>query len=267
MGNGARAAGNLDISKIGVKNMLNQIEPLPSIAAAKRILVVDDERDITSVVALNLRQSGFEVFESGSAEEALNILQQKKIDLLILDVLLPQMNGFELCEHLKTSPVASSVPIIFISALGAERERLRALNLGAEDYVPKPFSVRELVARVRAVLRRVNGSQKIDTLVCGDLKFDLVRYRLAVKDKPVQVSRNEFRLLKYLAGNPNRVFSRQELLDYLWGKGNKLGYGNIDVHIHRLRQKIEPDPANPIYLHTIWGVGYRFSVEKENEEN
>lgn len=247
--------------------MLSQIESLPTIKAAKRVLVVDDERDITSLVALNLRQSGFEVYESSSAEDALNILQQRKIDLLILDVLLPQMNGFELCEHLKSSPVASSVPIIFISALGAERERLRALNLGAEDYVSKPFSVRELVARVRTVLRRVNGSQKVDTLVCGELKFDLVRYRLAVKDQPVQVSRNEFRLLKYLASNPNRVFSRQELLDYLWGKGSKLGYGNIDVHIHRLRQKIKPDHTNPTYLHTNWGVGYRFSVEKESGEN
>ncbi len=225
----------------------------------QRVLVVDDERDITNLVALNLRQSGFEALETATAEEALNILQRQKIDLLILDLLLPHMSGFELCEYLKSKPGTAAVPIIIISALTAENERLRALNLGVEDYLPKPFSVRELVARVRTVLRRVNGSQKMETMACGDLYFDLVRYRLMVKGKTVRVSRNEFRLLKYLASNPGRTFSRQELLNYLWGKGSKLGFGNIDVHIHRLRHKIEPDPAEPIYLRTVWGVGYRFA--------
>jgi len=242
--------------------MLNHFQNPTTLQPRKRVLVVDDERDITSAVALNLRQSGFEALETGTAEEALDILQQQKIDLLILDLLLPQMSGFELCEYLKSRPSTATVPIIVISALSAENERLRALNLGAEDYLSKPFSVRELVARVRAVLRRVNGHQKAEALASGDLQFDLVRYRLTVKGRRVRVSRNEFRLLKYLASNPNRTYSRQDLLDYLWGKGNKLGNGNIDVHIHRLRQKIEPDPGKPIYLHTVWGVGYRFAAEE-----
>jgi DNA-binding response OmpR family regulator len=228
-----------------------------------RILVVDDEPDIRSLVISNLRQAGFDTLEAGSAEAALEVIQRQRIDLMVLDILLPQMSGFELCGHIKSRPQTAELPIIVISALGAESERLRALNLGAEDYLPKPFSVRELVARVRVVLRRAGVPQKEDTMVCGDLHFDLVRYRLTVKGKQVQVSRNEFRLLKYLASNPTRVYSRQQLLDYLWGEGNKLGYGNIDVHIHRLRHKIEPDPAKPTYLHTIWGVGYRFSTGKE----
>lgn len=229
-----------------------------------RVLIVDDEADIRGLVALNLHQAGFGTLEAGSAEEALNLLNQQHFDLLVLDMLLPNMSGFELCAHLKSRPHTAALPIIVISALGAENERLRALNLGAEDYLPKPFSVRELVARVRAVLRRVHGHQKAESLVCGDLQFDLIRYRLSVRGKPVQVSRNEFRLLKHLAINSSRAYSRQQLLDYLWGEGTKLGHGNIDVHIHRLRHKIEPDPANPTYLHTIWGVGYRFSSEKEN---
>jgi two-component system phosphate regulon response regulator PhoB len=244
-------------------NMLDQSYATGAGESQKRILVVDDERDITNMVSMNLRQSGFDTLETGTAEEALEILHRQNIDLLILDILLPQMNGFELCEQLKASPRTAALPIIVISALGAESERLRALNLGVEDYLPKPFSVRELVARVRTVLRRVNGHPKAEALVCGDLQFDLVRYRLTVKGKPVPVSRNEFRLLKHLASNPSRVYSRQELLDYLWGEGNKLGFGNIDVHIHRLRHKIEPNPGKPTYLHTIWGVGYRFADEEE----
>lgn len=227
--------------------------------------MVDDEHDIASLVAVNLRQSGYESVDAASAEEALKIIQHQKIDLLVLDLLLPRMSGFELCAHLKSKPATAGIPIIVISALNAESDRLRALNMGAEDYLAKPFSVRELVARVRAVLRRVNGHLENETMVCGDLHFDLLRDRLIIHGQPVSLSRNEFRLLKYLAANAGHVFTRDELLDFLWGRGSKLGSGNIDVHIHRLRRKLETDPGRPVYLHTVWGVGYRFGAAENDE--
>jgi len=228
----------------------------------KKILVVEDERDINELVSYNLKKQGFITESAFNGAEALRKIQKGKYDLIVLDLMLPEMDGMELCRILRAE--RAPVPIIMLTARSEEIDRVLGLELGADDYVVKPFSTRELMARVKAVLRRAaagaeGGIGKI--LKTGDLEIDGEKFLVKKKGKPVTLSAMEFKLLNYLAERPGKVFSRDFLLDALWGNDSFVEPRTVDVHIRRLREKIEDDASNPVYILTKRAVGYYFSEE------
>ncbi|MHB1627053.1 MAG: response regulator [Bacilli bacterium] len=227
---------------------------------AERVLVVDDEESIRTLVEYNLRQAGYDVLVAEDGQTALSIVAQRGVDLLILDLMLPGLNGLELCKRLRQEQ--SQIPIIMLTARGEEIDRVLGLEMGADDYVTKPFSPRELVARVRAVLRR-----KVDEMapaagetafVVGDVRLDPDRYVLTVRSEVIELTPREFELLHYLLKNLDRVVSRDQLLDRVWGYEYAGDTRLVDVHISHLRDKIEDDPRTPRYIKTVRGVGYKF---------
>jgi two-component system, OmpR family, response regulator ResD len=221
------------------------------------ILVVDDESIVREVVAQYLRQDGFDVEVAADGPEALSNFNRARPDLVLLDLMLPGIDGIEVCRRIRAQ---SNVPVIMVTAKGDETDTIIGLGVGADDYVSKPFSPRELVARVKAVLRRASAPviAEGDPLHFGSLTIRPDRRQVEVAGTPVDLTAREFDLLEFLAKHPGRVFSRDELLDKVWDWAYASDGGTVTVHIRRLRQKIESDPERPRYIKTIWGVGYKF---------
>jgi two-component system, OmpR family, alkaline phosphatase synthesis response regulator PhoP len=223
----------------------------------KKILVVDDKLELRTLLKSYLGQEGFEVVTAGNGQEALFVARQENPDLIILDLMMPEMGGY---EFMRAYARQSDTPIIILTARLEENDRVVGLELGADDYVTKPFSMRELAARVRAVLRRMDkGASGAVILRCGKISLDRAGRSVVAHDRSVDLTPSEFDLLATLMAAPGRVFSRLELLDHLQGTAYEGYERTIDVHIRNLRTKIETDPSNPHYIQTVYGVGYRFS--------
>jgi len=226
----------------------------------KYILVVDDEADLVKLVSYNLKKEGFIVDSASDGENALTKIRKGKYDLLILDLMLPGIQGIELCRILRNDPKQSSLPIIMLTARGEEVDRILGLEMGADDYMTKPFSPRELIARVKAVLRRATEKPVHEKILkTGDIEIDRERYTVSIKGRPVKLSATEFKLLLFLAERRGKVFSRGQLLDAIWRDEAFVEPRTVDVHIRRLRANIEEDPAHPGYIKTMRGIGYLFN--------
>ena len=228
----------------------------------EKILIVDDEKDIVELVQYNLQKEGYRVISAYNGEDALELIKKHLPNLIILDLMLPGIDGLEICRILKKDSLTSNIPIIMLTAKGEEADIVVGLELGADDYVTKPFSVRQLLARVRAVLRRVTFSIKDKDLIkINDLVIDSVEHTVTLKGKFLELTSTEFKLLKCLAGNPGRVFTRQQLLDNAWSEGTFIVDRAVDVHIRRLRKKLG-DASK--FIVTVRGVGYKFTpLERE----
>ncbi len=225
----------------------------------KRILVIDDEPMIVESVSYNLKQEGFEVVAAGDGEAGLGLAEAGEFDLILLDLMLPGIDGLEICRRLRKQ---SEIPIIMLTAKEGEIDRVLGLELGADDYVTKPFSMRELMARVKRVLKRtVTRAEAIgqsQSIISGQLQIDLLGHEVLVNGEAVNLSSKEFELLRILASHPGQVLSREQLLNLVWGSDFYGDNRTVDVHIRWLREKIETDPGNPQYILTIRGVGYKF---------
>ena len=229
----------------------------------KYILVVDDEADLVELVSYNLRKEGFIVESASDGESALKKIKKGNYDLLILDLMLPGIQGIELCRIVRNDPKNSGLPIIMLTAKGEEIDRIVGLEMGADDYMTKPFSPRELAARVKAVLRRFKEKPVMEKIMkIGDIEIDRERYTVTIRGKSVKLSATEFKLLLFLAERRGKVFSRGQLLDAVWRDEAFVEPRTVDVHIRRLRSNIEADPANPRYIKTLRGIGYLFNEEK-----
>jgi phosphate regulon transcriptional regulator PhoB len=228
----------------------------------KNILVVDDEADLVELVSYNMKKEGFLVDSASDGESALTKIRKGKYDLLILDLMLPGIQGMELCRILRNDPKTAVLPIIMLTAKGEEVDRILGLEMGADDYMAKPFSPRELIARVKAVLRRSKGKPVPEKILkIGDLEIDRERYVVTVRTKPIKLSATEFKLLLFLAERRGKVFSRDQLLDAIWRDEAFVEPRTVDVHIRRLRSSIEEDPAQPRYIKTLRGIGYFFDAK------
>ena len=227
-----------------------------------KILVVDDEPNIREVVGLYLRQDGHAVVVAADGEEALRLYRQVRPDLVVLDLMLPGLSGLEVCRRIQGE---RRIPLIMLTAKGEEEDRIVGLGVGADDYVVKPFSPRELVARVAAVLRRVNeasaGPANGEVLSFGELQINPNTRIVTVQGDPVTLTAREFDLLHHMASSPGRVFTRDQLMESVWGYTFAAETSTVTVHVRRLREKVEADPAHPCRLLTVWGVGYRFIDE------
>lgn len=230
----------------------------------KRVLVVEDDPDIVELLRYNLQKEGFGVAASEDGEAGLKALRSETPDVLILDLMLPKLSGLEVCKEVRRDSALEKVPIIMLTARGEESDRVIGLELGADDYVTKPFSIREMVARVKALLRRTERTADNEltpsgeTLHLGGLAIDPSSFAVSRDGEPVELTALEFRLLHYLASRPNRIFSRDQLLDAVWGTERFVTPRSVDVYIRRLREKIEADPVKPVFLKTKRGAGYLF---------
>ena len=225
----------------------------------KHILVVDDEADLVELVSYNLRKDGFIVDSASDGETALTKVRKGKYDLAVLDLMLPGIQGMELCRILRNDSKTARLPIIMLTAKGEEVDRILGLEMGADDYMTKPFSPRELIARVRAVLRRSAEKPVHEKILkTGDIEIDTERYTVSIKGKSVKLSATEFKLLLFLAERKGKVFSRGQLLDAIWRDEAFVEPRTVDVHIRRLRAQIEQNPATPRYVKTMRGIGYLF---------
>lgn len=230
----------------------------------KRILIIDDEPMIVESVGYNLQQEGYEVIAANHGDAGLKLAETEKVDLILLDLMLPGMNGLDICRSIRQY---SEVPIIILTAKEGEIDRVLGLELGADDYITKPFSIRELIARVRTVLKRyqavnTSGGDPAETreiFNCGDLAVDFPGYEVTVKGKQINLSGKEFELLKILIQHTGQVLSREQLLDLVWGSDFYGGDRTVDVHVRWLREKIEDDPGEPKYIITVRGAGYKFN--------
>lgn len=230
-----------------------------------KILVVDDEKNIIELITYNLKREGYVVFTAENGLDALKVAAEIKPDLILLDIMLPGKDGLEVCQQLRFNEDTANVPIIMLSAKDEEIDKVVGLEVGADDYVTKPFSPRELLARIKVNLRRTTqknstvSPQKKDTVLSfGELTIRPESYEVHLNDDKVDLSPKEFEILTLMAMNPGRVFTRDALLERIWGFDSVRETRTVDVHIRYLRQKIEQDPANPKYIETIRGVGYRF---------
>jgi DNA-binding response OmpR family regulator len=220
------------------------------------VLVVDDEPIVREVVVRYLEREGYRTLEAAHGDRARELLEQQPPDLVVLDVMLPGTDGLELCRWIRSR---SALPVIMLTARGEEADRIVGLELGADDYVTKPFSPRELAARVRTVLRRSEATPAArERLAFGDLELDAGSRDVRLDGEEVRLTAREFELLWFLASHPRRVFSRDQLMLGVWGYEAALDTGTVTVHVRRLREKIERDPSHPDHLQTVWGVGYRF---------
>jgi phosphate regulon transcriptional regulator PhoB len=223
-----------------------------------KILVVDDEPPLLEAVSYSLRKEGFKVFMAANAEACMRQYREQQPDLIILDVMLPSASGFQVCQKIRA---ASDTPIILLTAKAEERDKVHGLELGADDYITKPFSIRELIARVRAVLRRRSEKDSEAPLRLGDVEIDEGRHEVKVRGERVDLSPKEFALLVFLARNPGLVFNRQTLLDRVWGADAYVDERTVDVHVRWLRSKIEVNAGEPNYIITVRGFGYKFNAE------
>jgi DNA-binding response OmpR family regulator len=232
----------------------------------KTVIIAEDEEDIRNIMTLYLQQE-YHVIAYGNGEEALAGIIENKPDIVLLDILLPGINGFTICQHLREKKMMT--PVIFVSAKREQRDKIRGLEIGADDYMTKPFDPAELMARVKANLRRSNQSNQEaemeDTskqiIMIGDLHIDTELYHVTVGGKPIHLSTKEMQLLILLASNPNRVYSTEQLYDLIWGEGHYGDLKTVSVHISTLRKKIEKYPAKPEYIITIRGFGYKFQSQ------
>jgi len=225
----------------------------------KRILIVDDEEMIVRTVKAYLDREGFKTYTAYDGEEALRSFEEKGPDLIVLDLMLPKVSGIEVTRKIRAT---SRVPIIMLTAKAAEADRVVGLELGADDYVVKPFSPRELVARIRAVLRRIDGAAgEAEKIVSGDLEIDIKTRDVVVSGRQIELTPTEFDLLAYLARHPGQVFTRLQLLREVQGYTYDAFARTIDTHVKNLRRKLEEDPKKPHYIQTVHGVGYRFARE------
>lgn len=223
-----------------------------------KILVVDDDKKTVELIRIYLEREGHLVVAAYDGKQALDLARRKRFDLVVLDLMLPEMNGLDVCRTLRES---SDVPIVMLTARTTEEDVLLGLGLGADDYIPKPFSPRTLVARVQAVLRRTGNLDAIEPtqIQVGDLEMDYVRHEVHIKKQPVDLTPKEFKVLEIMIREPGRVFSRNDLLENAFGFSYEGLDRTVDVHIMNLRRKIEANPARPIYIETVYGVGYRLA--------
>ncbi len=225
---------------------------------AKKVLVVDDEKLIVKGIRFSLEQDGMEVDCAYDGEEALEAAKKKEYDVILLDVMLPKLTGFEVCQQIREF---SSMPIIMLTAKGDDMDKILGLEYGADDYITKPFNILEVKARIKAIIRRSSKKtteSQLKVVTFGELKIDCESRRVYVSGKEVNLTAKEFDLLELLIFNPNKVYSRENLLNIVWGYDYPGDVRTVDVHIRRLREKIEDNPSEPKYIHTKWGVGYFF---------
>ena len=226
---------------------------------AKKVLVVDDEKLIVKGIRFSLEQDGMEVECAYDGEEALNMAREKEYDIILLDLMLPKMNGFEVCQQIREF---SNVPIVMLTAKGEDMDKILGLEYGADDYITKPFNILEVKARIKAIMRRTSRPAQAETkakvVQVGDLKLDCDSRRVFIGSREINLTAKEFDVLELLAFNPNKVYSRENLLNIVWGYEYPGDVRTVDVHIRRLREKIEENPSDPKYVHTKWGVGYYF---------
>ncbi len=230
----------------------------PSMSA--QILIVDDEAAIRQMLAFTLAGDGYTCVEAGDAEEAQQAMGNRRPDLLLLDWMLPGISGVDFARRIKRDPRTSDIPVILVTAKGEEADKVRGLDSGADDYITKPFSTRELLARVRAVLRRSKTTEDAEILQVAKLRIDTQTHRASVADQPLDLSPTEFRLLHFFVSHPERVYSRSQLLDEVWGNQAYIEERTVDVHIRRLRKILEPHHCDDL-IQTVRSVGYRFSTQ------
>lgn len=225
----------------------------------KKVLVVDDEKLIVKGIRFSLEQDNMEVDCAYDGEEAFNMAKEKEYDMILLDVMLPKMDGFEVCQAIREF---SDVPIVMLTAKGEDMDKILGLEYGADDYITKPFNILEVKARIKAIMRRTSGASRKEAsssvIEKGDLKLDCDSRRLFVHGKEINLTGREFELLELLVKNENKVFSREKLLETVWGKDYPGDVRTVDVHVRRLREKVEANPSEPKYVHTKWGVGYYY---------
>lgn len=234
----------------------------PSAAIKPVILVVEDEPALVALIRYNLEQEGFDVVETESGEEALLIVAERNVDLALLDWMLPDISGIEICRRLRRSADTAGLPIIMVTARGEESDRIRGLNTGADDYLTKPFSPGELIARIHAVLRRARPALEGETLSAAGIEMDTAQYRVRRGGRTISLGPTEFRLLRHLMEQPGRVFDREQLLDAVWGADADVDDRTVDVHIRRLRKAlIGPNDSDPI--RTVRAAGYALDVPED----
>ncbi len=227
----------------------------------KKVLVVDDEKLIVKGIRFSLEQDGMEVTCAYDGEEALQLAKEQKFDIILLDVMLPKLNGFEVCQQIRDF---SNVPIIMLTAKGEDMDKILGLDYGADDYMTKPFNILEVKARIKAIMRRSakaeSESGKSQYIEASDMKLDCEGRRVYIEDAEINLTAKEFEVLELLVTNPNKVYSRENLLKLVWGADYPGDVRTVDVHIRRLREKIEKKPSDPKYVHTKWGVGYYYKA-------
>jgi len=234
-------------------------------ADRRRILVIEDDPDISRLLQINLADIAFEVDVAGNGLDGLERARREDYCMIVLDLMLPGLDGLEICRRLRGN--AKSTPILMLTARSSEFDRVLGLELGADDYLAKPFSVKELQARIRAILRRVEPARQAEDgderIRCRSLAIDVASRSVTVADAAVELTAREFDLLLHFARHPGRVYSRQQLLDHVWGYSHSGYEHTVNSHINRLRKKIEPSPEQPQFIETVWGVGYRFREARE----
>jgi phosphate regulon transcriptional regulator PhoB len=227
-----------------------------------KILIVDDEQDIVELLSYNLEKEGFSIVKAYDGEAALGLVLSEKPDLMILDLMLPKMNGLDVCKAIRRNPKTATLPIIMLTAKGEEIDKIIGLEIGADDYITKPFSIKELIARVRAILRRMhdnNNQTGKEEFIYKELAINYASCLVQIGGKKVTLSPTELKLLFFLSRNPGRVYSRNQILDHVWGDDTFITDRAVDVHIRRLRSQIEKDMENPRYILTVRGFGYKFA--------
>jgi two-component system alkaline phosphatase synthesis response regulator PhoP len=226
--------------------------------AGEKILIIDDELHIVELLRYNLEANGYKVSFSLNGREGLNIAFDKKPDLILLDIMLPELDGFDVCKEIKRNKETESIPIIMLTAKSEEFDKILGLELGADDYITKPFSVRELLARIKAVMRRNIKEEQEQSLNFGELFIYLDKHEVVKKGEKIELTLKEFELLRLLVMNRGKVLTRDFLLDKVWGYEYYGETRTVDVHVRHLRQKIEDDDRNPRYIETVRGIGYKF---------
>lgn len=230
---------------------------------AKRVLVVDDEKLIVKGIRFSLEQDGMEVDCAYDGEEALEMAKTNQYDIILLDIMLPKMDGFEVCQQIRDF---STVPIVMLTAKGDDMDKILGLEYGADDYITKPFNILEVKARIKAIIRRTSRKEEQEdpnVIVDGDLRIDCEGRRLFILGKEINLTAKEFDLMELLVKNPNKVYSRERLLNLVWGYEYPGDFRTVDVHVRRLREKVEANPSEPKYVHTKWGVGYYYHSDKQ----
>lgn len=226
----------------------------------KRVLVVDDEKLIVKGIRFSLEQDGMDVDCAYDGEEALELARNNRYDMILLDVMLPKMSGFEVCQQIREF---SNAPVVMLTAKGEDMDKILGLDYGADDYITKPFNILEVKARIKAIMRRTgrknDEKNSVNIIENRDMKLDLDGRRVYIKEREVNLTAKEFEVLELLMKNPNKVYSRENLLKLVWGNDYPGDVRTVDVHIRRLREKIEEMPSEPMYVHTKWGVGYYFA--------
>jgi len=232
----------------------------------KRILVVDDEEHIVELIKFNLEKNGYKVITADNGRDALEIAKEQHPDLVLLDLMLPGIDGLEVCKEIRKEASISNMPIIMITAKGEELDKILGLELGADDYITKPFSVRELIARSKAILRRTTVKYEDNNFKFGNITIDFQKHEVKKDGEKIELTLKEFELLEILIKNKGRVMTRDFLLDKIWGYEYVGETRTVDVHVRHLRQKVEKDDKNPVYIQTIRGIGYKFNYGEDYEE-